>query len=92
MYPTLFPVLTAFDESHCSSVIVSDYGLDDWAIKVRCPAQTKDVSSDFCVENGSRAHSACCSMGTGGLFPGGKARLGRDADPSPASSAEVKNE
>jgi hypothetical protein len=31
-------------------------------------------------------------MGTGGSFPGGKARPGRDADRSPQSSAEVKNE
>jgi hypothetical protein len=31
-------------------------------------------------------------MGTGGPFPGGKARLGRDADHSPLSSAEVVNE
>jgi hypothetical protein len=30
-------------------------------------------------------------MGTGGPFPGGKVRLGRDADHSPPSSAEVKN-
>ena len=25
------------------------------------------------------------------VFPGGKVRLGRDADPSPPSSAEIKN-
>jgi hypothetical protein len=31
-------------------------------------------------------------MGTGGPFPGGKARPGRDADHSPPYSAEVKNE
>jgi hypothetical protein len=31
-------------------------------------------------------------MGTGGPFPGGKARPGRDADHSPPSSAEVVNE
>jgi hypothetical protein len=29
---------------------------------------------------------------TGGSFPGGKARPGRDADRSPPSSAEVKKE
>jgi hypothetical protein len=29
--------------SRCSSVsVVSDYGLDDWEIEVRSPAQTKD--------------------------------------------------
>jgi hypothetical protein len=31
-------------------------------------------------------------MGTGGSFPGGKARPGRDADHSPPSSAEGKKE
>jgi hypothetical protein len=31
-------------------------------------------------------------MGTGGPFPGGKARPGRDDDHSPPSSAEVVNE
>jgi hypothetical protein len=31
-------------------------------------------------------------MGTGGPFPGAKVRPGRDADHSPPSSAEVKNE
>jgi hypothetical protein len=31
-------------------------------------------------------------MGIGDLFPGGKARPGRDADHSPLSSAEVVNE
>jgi hypothetical protein len=32
------------------------------------------------------------TVGTGGSFPGGKARPGRDADHSPPSSAEVKKE
>jgi hypothetical protein len=31
-------------------------------------------------------------VGTGGSFPAGKARPGRDADHSPPSSAEIKNE
>jgi hypothetical protein len=35
---------------------------------------------------------ASYAMGTGGSFPGGKARPGRDADHSPPSSAEVNNE
>jgi hypothetical protein len=41
---------------------------------------------------GPGAHPASCTMGTGGSFPGGKARPGRDADRSPPSSAEVKKE
>jgi hypothetical protein len=74
-----------------SGSIVSDYGLDDLAIGVRSPAGAKDFSSSLCVQTGSGAHPACCTMGTGGPFPGGKARPGRDADHSP-SSAEFVNE
>jgi hypothetical protein len=66
-----------------SGSIVSDYGLDDRAIGVRFPAGENDFSSSLCVQTGSGAHSASCTMGTGGPFPGGKARLGRDADHSP---------
>jgi hypothetical protein len=71
---------------------VSDYWLDDRAIGVRSPAGAKDFSSSFCVQTGSGAHPASCTMATGGPFPGGKARQGRDADHSPPSSAEVVNE
>jgi hypothetical protein len=66
-----------------SGSIVSDYGLDDRAIGVRSPAEAKDFSSSLCVQNGSGAHPASCTVGTGGPFPGGKARPGRDADHSP---------
>jgi hypothetical protein len=72
--------------------IVSDYGLDDRAIGVRSPAGAVDFSSSLCVQTGSGAHPASCAMGTGGLFPGGKVRQGRDADHSPPSRAEVVNE
>jgi hypothetical protein len=75
-----------------SVTIVSDYGLDDQAIGVQSPAEAKDFSSNLCVQTGSEAHPAYCTMGTKGTFPGGKARSGRDADHSPPSSAEVKNE
>jgi hypothetical protein len=71
---------------------VSDYGLDDRAIGVRSPVGAEDFSSSLCVQTGSGAHPASCTMGTGGSFPGGKARPGRDADQSPPSSAEVMNE
>jgi hypothetical protein len=70
-----------------SGSIVSDYGLDDRAIGVRSRAGVKDVSSSLCVQTGSGAHPASCTMGTGG-----KARQERDADHSPSSSAEVVNE
>jgi hypothetical protein len=72
--------------------LVSDYGLDDRAIGVRSPAGAKDFFSILCVQTGYGAHPASYTMGTGGPFPGGKARPGRDADHSPPSSAEVVNE
>jgi hypothetical protein len=79
--------------SRVSSVsIVSDYGLDNRAIGVRSPAGAKDFSSSFCVQTGSGAHPASCTMGTEGPFPGGKSAPGRDADHSPPSNAEVENE
>jgi hypothetical protein len=52
----------------------------------------KDFSSNLCVQTNSGAHPASCSVGTGGPFPGAKARPGRDADHSPPSSAEFENE
>jgi hypothetical protein len=63
-----------------SGSTVSDYGLDDRAIGVRSPAGTEDFTSILCVQTGSEAHPASCTMGTGGPFPGAKARPGRDAD------------
>jgi hypothetical protein len=75
-----------------SGSIVSDYGLDDREIGVRSPAGAEDFSSSLCVQTGSGAHPACCTMSTGGPFPGSKTRPGRDADHSPPSSAEVENE
>jgi hypothetical protein len=75
-----------------SGSTVSDYGLDDRAIGVRSPAGVKDFSSSLCVQTASGAHPASYPMGTGGPFPGLKARPGRDADHSPPSSAEVVNE
>jgi hypothetical protein len=49
----------------------------------------KDFSCNLCVQNGSGAHPASCTMGTGGPFSGGKAWPGRDADHSPLSSVGV---
>jgi hypothetical protein len=59
-----------------SGSIVSDYGLDDRAIGVRSPARAKDFPSSLCVQTGSGAHPASCTMGTGGPFPGGKSAAG----------------
>jgi hypothetical protein len=70
---------------------MSDYGLDDRAIEVRSSAGAKIFPLSF-VQTGPGAHPASCTMGTGGAFPGAKARPGRDADHAPQSSAEVENE
>jgi hypothetical protein len=88
----IFKVFPLAGEPGSSGSIVSGYGLDDRAIGVRSPAGAKDFSSNLCVQTGSGAHPASCTVGTGGPFPGGKARPGRDADHSPPSSAEVVNE
>jgi hypothetical protein len=66
---------------------VSDYGLDD---RGSIPGGGKGFF--VCVKTGSGAHPTSCTMGTGGPFPGDKARPGRDADHSPLSSADVENE
>jgi hypothetical protein len=48
------------------------------------PGRVKGIfSSNLCVQTRSGTHPASCSMGTGGPFPGGKVRPGRDADHSP---------
>jgi hypothetical protein len=64
----------------------------DQAIGVQSPAGGKDFSYSLCVQTGSGAHTVSCTMGTGGPFPGAKARPGRDADHSPPSSVEVEYE
>jgi hypothetical protein len=93
MYFSLVPyVLDDRSIRGSSGGIVFDYGLDDRVIDVRSPAGAKDFSSNLCVQTGSAAHPASCTMGTGGPFPGGKARPGRDANHSPPYSAEVLNE
>jgi hypothetical protein len=79
-------------EPGSSISIVSGYRLDDRAIEVRFPAEAKDFSSNLCVQTGSGAHAASCTLGTGVPFPGTKARPGCDADHSAPSSAEVENE
>jgi hypothetical protein len=76
--------ISVWRESRRSSgSIVSDYGLDVRAIEVRYPTGAEDFSSSPCVQTGSEAHPASYPVGTGGSFPGGKARPGRDADHSP---------
>jgi hypothetical protein len=76
-------------EPGSSVSIVYDHRLDG---RVRSPTEAEDFASNLCVQTGSGAHPAPYTVGTGGSFPGGKTRLGRDADHSPPSSAEVKKE
>ena len=59
--------------------IANGYGLDG-------PVDTRFSAP---VQTGPGAHPASCTMGTGS---GGNERPGRDADPSPPSSAVVKKE
>jgi hypothetical protein len=49
--------------------LVSGYRLDDRAIEVRSPPEA-DVPSNLCVQTGSGAHPASCTMGTGVPFLG----------------------
>jgi hypothetical protein len=46
---------------------------------VRFPVAVKKFSSSLSVHAGSGAHPVSCAMGTGGPFPGAKARPGSDA-------------
>jgi hypothetical protein len=66
---------------------VAGYRFDNRATGVWSQAEAKDFSSSLCVQTSSEAHPASYPMGTGG-----KAQPGREADHSPPSGAEVKNE
>jgi hypothetical protein len=55
-------------EMDSSVGIVSGYGLDDRVIEVRFPAEVADFSSSLCVQTGSGAHPASCTLDTGGPF------------------------
>jgi hypothetical protein len=86
---TALYILT-FRSRGTSVSIMSGYGLDDSAIEVRSLAEAREATS--CVRASSGAHPASCTMGTGGHFPWGKERPGRDADHSYPSSVGVVNE
>jgi hypothetical protein len=74
-------------EPGSSVSVVSGYGTTG-----RDPRQGQRIFPQACVQTGTGAHPASCTMGTGGRFPGSKAQPGRDADYSPPSSAEFENE
>jgi hypothetical protein len=67
--------------------IVSEYLLGDRGSN---PAGARKFSFSPCVQTGSGGHRASYTVGTGGSFRGGKARMGRDAGHSPPSSAKFK--
>jgi hypothetical protein len=45
--------------------------ITDRTAGVRFPTEAQDFSSSLCVQTGSGAHPASCTMGTGGSFRGG---------------------
>jgi hypothetical protein len=71
---------------------MSDYGLDDRAIGVRSPAEQRIFPLSSVSRPALGLTQPPVQWVPGVLSPGAKARLGRDADHSPLSSAEVVNE
>jgi hypothetical protein len=47
-----------------------------WTAGVRSPTETEDFSSNPCVQTGSGAHQASCTVGTGALSAGVKGGRG----------------
>jgi hypothetical protein len=66
---TYFLNMTHIRTQVSSVTIVSGYGLYDRAIEVRSLAE---ATSNLCVQTGSGAHPASCTMGTGVLSLGVK--------------------
>jgi hypothetical protein len=64
------PVLSVTQIPLVITMAVSDYGLKDRAIWVRSSPGAHDFSCSPCVQTGSGAHPASCTMDTGGPFPG----------------------
>jgi hypothetical protein len=62
-----------------------------WTAGVWLPAGIRDLYLLHSAQTGSGAHAASYSVGTGGFFPGVK-RPGPEADHSPPSSVEDKND
>jgi hypothetical protein len=70
--------------SRGSSVrIISDYGPEDRAIRVRSWRRQNNFSCSPFVQTGSEVHPASCAMITEGPFLGAKVLPDRDADHSP---------
>jgi hypothetical protein len=85
-----FELSSSTDDNRDSSVgIELGYGLDDRGSRARFPAGAGNFSFHYRVQNGSGANPASYPMRARGSFPGVK-WMGREADHSPPSSAEVK--
>jgi hypothetical protein len=67
-------------EPGSSVSILSDYRLDDRAVTVRSPIETRDFFSSRCVQIGSGAYPASCPVSTGSPFPRAIVQPGCDAD------------
>jgi hypothetical protein len=87
-----FKHVPLFKEPGSLVSIVSRYGPTTGRPRFNSQQRRKDFSSSLCVQTGSGAHLASCTMGNRVPFPGAKARPGRDTDHSPPSIAEVQNE
>jgi hypothetical protein len=73
----------------CSVGIALGYGLEDRGFRVRFPTEAGNFSLHHRVQNGSGSTQPPTQWVPGALSQGVK-RLGREADHSPLSSAEVK--
>jgi hypothetical protein len=83
----IYYLSTHYTRSRDSSVgIATRYAQDDRGVGVRVPVGSRILSTSF---NRLWGHPASYPMRTGGSFPGVK-RPRREADHSPAASAEVK--
>jgi hypothetical protein len=82
-------VLTYVSITMAISFMICIYCSDWLRGGVRVPVG-QEFSLLHVVQTSSEVHSASYTIGTGGLFPGGVKRPGREADTSPPASAEVK--
>jgi hypothetical protein len=80
LFGTRFRAVAKQMRRDCWVCTVCGNGLDD---RVSISDRDKGFSVSPCVHTGSGAHQASRPVGTRGHFPGGKTRLGREADHSP---------
>jgi hypothetical protein len=69
-------------DSKCMGGLRTIFALLKWKLVswVAQSVQCLVTGSGLCVQTGSGAHPASCTVGTGGPFPGAKTRPERDAD------------